>query len=111
MIENAMNGQAVTGVWKRYLGWSTVSLLVAFLINNFLNIYFNFDGVTSLASGLNFTGSITLIIYIACTAVGIWHVSRTTNESYRDQAKKLHEFNVYFLRGCFFAVLFIISQK
>ena len=39
MTESAMNGQAVTGIWKRYLGWTTVSLLVAFLINNFLNIY------------------------------------------------------------------------
>ena len=107
MTEFAMNGQTVSGVWKRYLGWSTVSLLVAFLINNFLNIYLNFDGVTSLLSSLSFTGSVSLAIYVICTAVGIWHVRRTTNESYRDQAKRLHDFNVYFLRGCFFAVLFI----
>ena len=38
MTEFAINGQAVKGSWKKYLGWITVSLLVAFLINNFLNI-------------------------------------------------------------------------
>ena len=102
-----MNGKTVKGIWKRYLGWGTVSLLVAFLINNFLNIYFDFEGVKSLLSGVNLTGTVTLLIYIACIAVGIWHVIKTNNESYRDQAKSLHDFNVYFLRGCFFAVLFI----
>ena len=107
MTEFAMNRQAVTGVWKRYLGWSTVSLLVAFLINNFLNIYFGFKGLSSLFDGFSFTASITLMIYVAFTAIGMWYVNRTINESYRDQAKKLHDFNVYFLRGCFFAVLFI----
>ncbi len=102
-----MNRQTVTGVWKKYLGWSTVSLLVAFLINNFLNIYFDFEGVKSLLSGVNLTGTLTLLIYMGCLGVGFWYVSKTINESYRDQAKKLHDFNVYFLRGCFFAVLFI----
>ena len=103
----AMNGQTVNGVWRRYLGWSTVSLLVAFIINNFLNIYFGFGGLSSLLSGLSVTGSITLLIYLISIGTSVWHVRRTINESYRDQAKKLHDFNVYFLRGCFFAVLFI----
>ena len=102
-----MNGKAVTGVWKRYLGWTTVSLLIAFLINNFLNIYFGFEGAASLFKGFNFTGSVTLLIYIVFTALGMLYVNRTISESYRDQARKLHGFNVYFLRGCFFAVLFI----
>ena len=101
-----MNGQAVTGVWKRYLGWTTVSLLIAFLINNFLNIYFGFGGLSSLF-GLSVTGFVTLLIYLISIGTSVWHVRRTINESYRDQAKKLHDFNVYFLRGCFFAVLFI----
>ena len=101
-----MNGRTVNGVWRRYLGWSTVSLLVAFIINNFLNIYFGFGGLSSLF-GLSVTGFITLLIYLISIGTSVWHVRRTINESYRDQAKKLHDFNVYFLRGCFFAVLFI----
>ena len=102
-----MNGQVVTGVWKRYLGWITVSLLVAFLTNNFLNIYFGFKGLSSLFTEFSITGIATFLIYIVFTVFGIWYVNRTIHESYRDQAKKLHDFNVYFLRGCFFAVLFI----
>ena len=107
MTEFAINGQAVTGIWKKYLGWITVSWLVAFLINNFLNIYFGFEGALSLFSGFSLTGTVTLLIYMGFTAVGMWYVNKTINEGYREQAKKLHDFNVYFLRGCFFAVLFI----
>ena len=107
MTKFAINGQAVTGIWKKYLGWITVSLLVAFLINNFLNIYFGFEGALSLFSGFSLTGTVTLLIYIGFTVIGMWYVNKTINESYREQAKKLHDFNVYFLRGCFFAVLFI----
>ena len=94
MAEYAMNGQVVTGIWKRYLGWITVSLLVAFLINNFLNIYFGFKGFLSLFTGFSVTGSATLLIYIVFTVIGVWYVNRTIHESYRNQAKKLHDFNV-----------------
>ena len=59
------------GVWKRYLGWITVSLLVAFLTNNFLNIYFGFKGLSSLFTGFSVTGSATLLIYIVFTVIGI----------------------------------------
>ena len=54
-----MNGQVVTGVWKKYLGWITVSLLVALLTNNFLNIYFGFKGLSSLFTEFSITGSAT----------------------------------------------------
>ena len=82
-----MDGQVVTGVWTRYLGWITVSLLVAFLTNNFLNIYFGFKGLSSLFTGFSVTGTATFLIYIVFTVVGIWYVNRTIHESYRDQAK------------------------
>ena len=75
MAEYAMNGQVVTGIWKRYLGWITVSLLVAFLINNFLNIYFGFKGFLSLFTGFSVTASATLLIYIVFTVIGIWYVN------------------------------------
>ena len=84
MTESAINGQTVTGVWKKYLGWTTVSLLIAFLINNFLNIYFGFKGLSSLFTEFSFTAIFTLLIYVFFTAVGIWYVNRTINESYRD---------------------------
>ena len=87
MPEYAGNGKAVTGVWKRYLGWTTVSLLIAFLINNFLNIYFGFEGFSSLFTGFSFTGTFTVFTYIFFTVVGIWYVNRTIKESYREQAK------------------------
>ena len=107
MTDSAFSKERVNGVWKRYLGWLTVSLLAAFLVNNFLNIYMEFNGVVSLISELSYTGIISTLIYVSFIALGIWQVNRTMHENYRLQAKKLHDFNVYFLRGCFFAVLFI----
>ena len=53
------------------------------------------------------TALISLAIYIVAVVIAVWQVKRTLHESYRQQANKLHNFNVYFLRGCFFAVLFI----
>ncbi len=107
MTDSAFSKETVNGVWKRYLGWLTVSLLAAFLVNNFLNIYMDFNGVVSLISKLSYTGVISTLIYVVFIALGIWQVNRTMNENYRMQAKKLHDFNVYFLRACFFAVLFV----
>ena len=107
MSELSINEQAVKRVWIRYLGWITVSLLAAFLINNFLNIYFSFERATSLFSSFSFTGVATLIVYFVCISIAIWQTHRTMGENFRSQAKKLHDFNVYFLRGCFFAVLLI----
>jgi len=112
LLRSAMNNTAVSdeivdGVWKRYLGWVTISLLAAFLLNNFLNIYLGFKGIFSLVSQVSITGIVSLFIYVICIALGIWQVKRTIHESYRTQAKKLHDFNVYFLRACFFAVLFV----
>ncbi len=107
MSEAAVKRQVVEGVWKRYLGWITISLLVAFLVNNFLNIYFGFEGASTLFKSLSGTAMISLLVYIVSVIVAVWQVNRTLNEGYRQQANSLHNFNVYFLRGCFFAVLFI----
>ena len=107
MSETASKKRIVTGVWTRYLGWITISLLVAFLINNFLNIYFQFDTVDRLSNSFSLTAALSLLVYIFCIALAIRQVNRSLGESYREQANKLHQFNVYFLRGCFFAVLFI----
>ena len=107
MTETAVKRQVVNGVWKRYLGWITISLLVAFLVNNFLNIYFDFEGASGLFKSFSGTAIISLAIYIVSVIVAVWQVNRTLSESYRQQANSLHDFNVYFLRACFFAVLFI----
>ena len=107
MNETSVKRQVVNRVWQRYLGWTTISLLTAFLINNFLNIYFGFEGVSRLYISFSGTALISLAIYIAAIVMAVWQVKRTLDESYRQQATNLHNFNVYFLRGCFFAVLFI----
>ena len=107
MNEVAVKRQVVGGVWQRYVGWITIFLLAAFLTNNFLNIYFGFQGLSGLFKSFSGSALISFLIYIVSIVVAIWQVNRTLNEGFREQAYRLHNFNVYFLRGCFFAVLFI----
>ena len=107
MNETAIKRRLVKGAWKRYLGWITISLLVAFIVNNFLNIYFGIENASGLVSSFSGTAIISFSIYIIAVCVAIWQVKRTLHEGFREQAKNLHDFNIYFLRGCFFAVLFI----
>ena len=82
--------------------------VLAFLwifIKQFLNIYFGFGGLSSLFGLNGLCNPFDLLNNSIGTSV--WYVRRTINESYREEAKKFTDFNVYFLRGCFFAVLFI----
>ena len=90
MNNTAAKRQVVNGVWKRYLGWITISLLTAFLLNNFLNIYFDFDGASALFKSFSGTALVSLIIYIVSVIAAVWQVNRTLNESYRQQANSLH---------------------
>ena len=82
MNETSVKRQVVNRVWQRYLGWTTISLLTAFLINNFLNIYFGFEGVSRLYISFSGTALISLVIYIAAVVMAVWQVKRTLDESY-----------------------------
>ena len=77
MSETAVERKIVNGVWKRYLGWITISLLAAFLLNNFLNIYFGFEGASALFNSLSGTALISLLVYVVSVMVAIWQVNRT----------------------------------
>ena len=48
-----------------------------------------------------------IILFLVFMFIAHWNINKSQEHSYRGEAKKLHNYNVYFLRGCFFAVLFI----
>ena len=39
--------------------------------------------------------------------MAIWKINKSHEHSFREEAEEIHNYNVYFLRGCFFAVLFV----
>ena len=98
---------ANSGFWARALGWGTIGLLVAFLINNVLEVGFNFRAFATLFVKPGVESVLQLVIYAVFLIGGIYYASQNKGNGFRAEAYKLHSFNVYFLRACFFSVLFI----
>ncbi len=99
-------GPAAPGA--RMFGWGMLGVLAAFLINNVLNIGYGVPGLSALfAGGAGASAYFTLLVYAAAIAIGIVYVTRTPGQSLRWDADKIHRFNVCFIRGCFWAVLFV----
>ena len=52
------------GMWARTLGWCTIGLLIAFLINNILVVGFGFKEVETLTTSVNVQNFSQLMIYL-----------------------------------------------
>ena len=98
---------ANSGFWARALGWGTIGLLAAFLINNILEVGFGFKGLETLLSKPSIESVVQLIVYVIFFLGGIYYAAQNRANGFRLEAYKLHSFNVYFLRACFFSVFFI----
>ena len=94
-------------LWAKSLGWGTIGLLAAFLINNVLVVGFGFKGVGTVFSAFNIQSVIQLIIYIVFLSGAIYYALKNKKNKFRSEALKLHSFNVYLLRACFFSVLLV----
>ena len=93
--------------WQRYVGWLLIAFLFGYLVNNFLDIYLGFNKPYSLNGIFTPTGALGAIIFLGFIALAIWKINKSHEHSFREEAKEIHNYNVYFLRGCFFAVLFV----
>ena len=91
----------------KLMGWSCLSFLIAFLINNFLNIYFGLPSALAVLSGtasnLFVPGSIYLVTFAAMTYFFVYKSDNTL----RDQAQNLHSLNKFLIRWFFFSILFV----
>lgn len=93
----------------RIVGWSIIAFLVAFLINNVLNVVYGypsaFASLTGGSSGL--IDYLPLLIYIAALTVGVAYVLRTPDTALRWDARRLHRTNIYLIAAAFWAVLLV----
>lgn len=91
----------------KLMGWSCLSFLLAFLLNNILNIYFGLpaalDVLSGTASNLFAPGSTYLIIFV----VFVYFFVLNSTTSLRDQSKTLHNLNAFLIRWFFFSILFV----
>lgn len=91
----------------RYFGWASLFVLMAFLINNVLVVWFDYPSLQAVFGGGDSSVWIGVAIYVA-GLVGAWLVvARTPNRALRYDARLISDFNAYFIRGCYYAVLFV----
>ena len=107
MSELTSSDRSITEPWQKYLGWLLIALLLGYVTNNFLEIYLGFNKPNSIANILTLSGVFGLVVYMAFIFLAVLKVKRSRENSFRKESLELHSYNVFFLRGCFFAVLFI----
>lgn len=90
----------------RMFGWSMLAVLAAYLINNILVVRYGFPGAAAALSG----GAPALVqaaLYVAALAGGVGYVMLTPRCALRWDARRISDFNAWFIRGCFWAVFLV----
>lgn len=91
----------------RIIGWGMLAVLAAYLINNILIVGYGFLGVRAVMSGSGGAGYLPLAIYAVAVIFTFIYVLRTPDNALRWDAYRIHNFNVYLIRACFWSVLLV----
>ena len=91
----------------RMFGWSILGFLLAFLVNNFLSVFYDFPGPMSLLEGFSFLGAVQLLLYMAVILAFNLVCAFNSKNSLRRESERLHKFNVFLIRWFFLSILFI----
>ena len=94
---------------NRFLGWFFVTTLVAFMINNILNLAFDIPFAINFFTELDYLSFVSISIYIIAFGLSLFIALKNLNKSYVWDADLLHRFNLYFIRSCFWSVFLIGS--
>ena len=89
---------------SRIFGWSMLGLLLAFLINNVLDVGFDYPGIFGIFRGGGGAAWLQMAICLLGIALAVGLVLRYPRRSLRYEAHLIHAFNVYFIRALFWAV-------
>jgi TRAP-type mannitol/chloroaromatic compound transport system permease small subunit len=91
----------------KFFGWNVIGFLLAFLINNFLSLSYDFPGVIQGLYSWSVLGLIQLGVYVlVCSGISYLLVLKS-NRTLRQDSALVNSFNIYLIRGLFWSVLFI----
>ncbi len=93
-------------LWRAF-GWGLLGALVAFLINNVLNVGWEAPRLVDIATSGIAAAWQPLAIYLVCIGIGIAVALSRPDMALRADAARIHAFNVYLLRSLFWAVFLI----
>ena len=91
---------------SRLFGWSMLGLLVALLVNNVLDVGFDYPGIFGVFHGGGGAAWLQVAICLLGIAAAAAIILRYPRRSLRYEASLIHEFNIYFVRALFWAVFF-----
>ena len=94
---------------QRFLGWFFINTLIAFMINNFLNLAFKIPFAIEFITKNESLSLLTILIYLIAFGLSLFISYTKLDKSYKWDAELLHNFNLYFIRSCFWSVLLIGS--
>ena len=94
---------------NRFLGWFLINTLVAFMINNVLYLAFNIPFAVDFIFKNDVYAIIPTLIYLTAFGFSFFIALKNSHKSYIWDSDLLHNFNLYFIRSCFWSVFLIGS--
>ena len=94
---------------QRFLGWFFINMLIAFMINNFLNLAYKIPFAIELITKNELLSLLPILIYLVAFGLSLFISYINLDKSYKWDSDLLHRFNLYFIRSCFWSVLLIGS--
>lgn len=92
---------------NRLLGWFFINILIAFMINNFINLAFKIPFAIDFITKQELLSLIPISNYFIAIILSFFISFRNMEKSYIWDSNLLHNFNLYFIRSCFWSVLLI----
>ena len=90
----------------RLFGWGMLAALAGFAINNVLIVGWGMPSLRDIVAGqAGGAAGITLGVYAACFALAAIYVFGTPTRALRWDAARIHAFNSFIIRACFWIVL------
>ena len=90
----------------RLFGWGMLAVLAGFAINNVLVVGWDTPSLRDILSGnAGAAAGTTIGVYAGCLALAAAYVLRTPTRALRWDAARIHAFNSYIIRACFWIVL------
>ena len=91
----------------KFLGWGCLAFLLGFLINNFLNIYFDFPPALSILSSKSGSFFAPAVVYTVTIVLFLYWFVLKSKDSLREQSRKVHMFNCFLIRWFFVSILLV----
>ncbi len=93
--------------YYRIFGWSLLSFIIAFLIDNILIVGFEFPGPFSIINNFSLLSFVEIAIYMIIFLFTVMMVLKNKSISLRKEAELLHFINVYLIRSCFWVIFLV----